>query len=95
MNVNLLQIHILTCNFIIEIVCVLLDYRVCYERMWFLVFNERCTPRVSALKSIDGQGGGKPHFEKGELDIKTCILNKDRTFLSKHLIINLESNEFG
>lgn len=95
MNVNLLHIHILTCNFSIEIVCVLLDYRVCYECMWFLIFNERCPPRVSALKSIDGQGRDKPQFGIGELDIKTCILNKDRTFLNNHLIINMESNEFG
>lgn len=43
--------------------------------------------QMSALTSIDGQGGGKPQFGRKEVDIKIYILNKDRTFLNEHLII--------
>lgn len=50
---------------------------------------------MSALKSIDGQGKGKPQFGRGKLDIKIYILNKDRTFLNEHLIIDMESSELG
>ena len=60
MNVDyFLCIHIVTCTFIIEIICTLLDFaktkliylyiyiytflKVCCECTWSLIFNDRCT----------------------------------------------------
>ena len=60
-------IHIVTYIFIIEIICVLLDFtnqniyevvyrrflaRVCCERTWFLVLNERCNPGCDTHNSL-------------------------------------------
>ena len=56
-------IYIVTCIFIVEIVLVSLilskfynlyqgTFRVCWTCMWFLVFNERCTPRDVSLPFV-------------------------------------------
>ena len=59
MNVTLICIHTVSCIFIFEIICVLLDFTkktcihgvfgLCCEHTWLLDFNDRCNPEVVML----------------------------------------------